>query len=239
VYPLPVRSVGNVDLTETSTNAYEAGYTGVLAGRMVLSAAVYVNKTTNDIFFTEVRSARYTAANPPPGWPVSPLLIPVATGGAGFPALFTYKNFGETTQKGVELGLDTPLVQHVNLFANYSWQGTPKPKGFDLSELNLPPKNRYNLGAGVDYGRLLGNLSVSYTDSAFWQDVLDDRYHGTTDAYTLVNAGVGVKWGAADRVTTSVKVTNLANQEIHQHVFGDITKRQVVGELRVLFGGTK
>ena len=27
--------------------------------------------------------------------------------------------------------------------------------------------------------------NVSYSDSAFWQDVLDDRYHGTTEAYTL------------------------------------------------------
>lgn len=77
---------------------------------------------------------------------------------------------------------------------------------------------------------------MSYSDSAFWQDVLDDRYHGTTAAYTLVNAGLGVKWGTRDRVVTSIKVTDLGNQEIHQHVFGDITKRQVVGELRGSFG---
>jgi outer membrane receptor protein involved in Fe transport len=239
VYPLPVRSVGNADLKETSLDAYEVGYTGVLAGRTVLSAAFYVNKSKNDILFTEVRSARYTALNPPPGWPLSPLVIPAVTGGAGFPALFTYQNFGKTTQKGLELGLDTPVARYLNVFANYSWQGKPEPVGFDISELNLPPKNRYNLGASVDYARFLGNVSVSYSDSAFWQDVLDDRYHGTTEAYTLVNAGFGVKWGARDQITTSVKVTNLANQDIQQHVFGDVTKRQIVGELRVGFGGTK
>jgi len=64
--------------------------------------------------------------------------------------------------------------------------------------------------------------------------VLDDRYHGTTKAYTLVNAGFGVRW-ARNRVTTSIKATNLANQNVQQHVFGDILKRQVVGELRVQF----
>jgi outer membrane receptor for ferrienterochelin and colicin len=239
VYPLPVRSIGNDDLSETLLNAYEVGYTGVLRGRTVLSAAYYVNKSKNDIFFTEVRSARYTATNPPPGWPVSPLLIPAATAGAGFPGLFTYQNFGTTLQKGLEVGLDTPLWRHVNVFANYSWQGTPEANGFALSELNLPAKNRYNLGASVDYGRVLGNVSLSYSDTAFWQDVLDDRYHGTTEPYTLVNAGLGVRWGAADAVTTSVKVTNLANQAVQQHVFGDISKRQVVGELRVSFGGPK
>ena len=65
--------------------------------------------------------------------------------------------------------------------------------------------------------------------------MLDDRYHGTTKAYTLVNAGFGVKWGPNDRVTTTIKASNLANQNVQQHVFGDITKRQVVGELRVEF----
>ena len=239
VYPLPVRSVGNADLKETSLDAYEVGYTGVLAGRTVLSAAYYVNKSKNDILFTEVRSARYTASNPPPGWPLSPLVIPAVTGGAGFPALFTYQNFGKTTQKGLELGLDTPVARYLNVFANYSWQGKPEPTGFDISELNLPPKNRYNLGASIDYARFLGNVSVSYSDSAFWQDVLDDRYHGTTKAYTLVNAGFGVKWGRGDQLSTSVKVMNLANQDIQQHVFGDVTKRQIVGELRVGFGGTR
>jgi len=77
-------------------------------------------------------------------------------------------------------------------------------------------------------------MVVTYSDSAFWQDVLDVRYHGTTDAYTMVNGGFGVKW-AGNRITTSVKGTNLGNQTIQQHVFGDIIKRQVVGELRVNF----
>jgi hypothetical protein len=75
---------------------------------------------------------------------------------------------------------------------------------------------------------------VSFTDEAYWQDVLDARYAGTSDAYTLVNAGLGVRW-ADGRVTTSLKVTNLANQEVMQHVFGDVMKRQVVGEARFRF----
>jgi len=49
-----------------------------------------------------------------------------------------------------------------------------------------------------------------------------------------VNAGFGVRW-AGDRVTTSIKITNLTNEEILQHIFGDVLKRQVVGELRVGF----
>jgi hypothetical protein len=205
----------------------------------VVSAAFYTNRTKNDIFFTENRDRRWTAANPPPNWAfglLPPAVISLLTNppGQGLPASFTYRNFGRTTQKGVELGFDTS-AKYANVFVNYSYQATPDPEGFDISELNLPAKNRFNVGAGFNYRRFLGNLSISYSDGAFWQDVLDDRYHGTTESYTLVNAGFGVKWGPRDRITTSIKATNLGNQNVQQHVFGDITKRQIVGELRVQF----
>jgi outer membrane receptor protein involved in Fe transport len=234
VYLLPYYPKGNTDLKETSLDAYELAYTGIVRGRTVLSASVYVNKTNDDILFTEVPNSRWTAANPPPGWPLPPAVITIVTRGAGFPANFTYLNFGKTTQKGLELGVDSTMNRNVSVFANYSYQAKPEPEGFDISELNLPPKNRFNIGAAITYGRFLGNLSVGYTDSAFWQDVLDDRFHGTTDSYTLVNGGFGVKW-AHDRVTTSIKATNLANQDVQQHVFGDVIKRQVVGEVKVQF----
>ena len=234
IYPLPIAVVGNEDLDEQSLDAFEVGYTGVVGGRATLSAAVYVNRTKNDILFTEVREARYTATNPPPSWPLPAAVIALIPGNPGFPARFTYRNFGRVTQKGLELGLDSSVNRHLNLFANYSWQATPEPNGFDISELNLPPKHRFNVGASFNTARALGNLSINYTDDAFWQDVLDDRYHGTTEAYTLVNGTVGLKWFQG-QLTTTLKVINLANEDVQQHVFGDVLKRQVIGELRVTF----
>ena len=68
--------------------------------------------------------------------------------------------------------------------------------------------------------------------TTFWQDVLNDPYHGTTDAHTIVNATFGFRW-ADDKVTTSLKIVNLGNSNVQQHVFGDITKRSIMGELRV------
>ena len=234
IYLLPVQSVGNQDLKETAVDAFEVGYSGEVAnGRATLSAAFFVNKIKDDILFTEVTGARYTPANPPPGWPLPPFTIGLIPGGS-LPSTFTYLNFGKTTQKGVELGVNTSVNRALNVFANYSYQARPVPDGFDISELNLPPKNRFNVGFNFNMDRWLGDMTVAYTDSAFWQDVLDDRYHGTTDAYTLVNGGVGVKF-AQNKLTTSVKVINLFNQEVQQHVFGDVLKRQVMGELRVNF----
>ena len=188
VYPLPIRSVGNQDLTVEKLDAYEIGYTGFVAGHATLSAAYYVNKVKNSIFFSEVTSARYTATNPPPGWPLPPAVIALVPG-ASFPAEFTYLNFGHMTEKGLELGIDGSLNRNLSLFANYSWQGTPEPSDFDISELNIPPENRFNVGFNFNYQRMLGNFSVNYAGSAFWQDVLDARYHGTTDAYTSSTAG--------------------------------------------------
>ena len=233
VYPLPIHSVGNQDLTVEKLDAYEIGYTGFVGGRATLSAAFYVNKVKNSIFFSEVTSARYTATNPPPGWPLPPAVIALVPG-ASFPAEFTYLNFGHMTEKGLELGIDGSLNRNLSLFANYSWQGTPEPSDFDISELNIPPENRFNVGFNFNYQRMLGNFSVNHAGSAFWQDVLDARYHGTTDAYTILNGGFGLRW-MNDQLTTTVKVINLANQDVQQHVFGDVMKRQVIGELKVGF----
>lgn len=236
IYPLPIRSVGNEDLKEELLDAFETSYTGVVNGRTVVSAAFFVNRIKDQILFTEERTARYTAANPPPGWAfglLPPQVIALLPGGS-LPALFTYKNFGKTLQKGVELGVDSAVTDFANVFVNYSWQGKPDPTGFDISELNLPPTHRFNAGVGFTRERYLGNFAVSYVDDAFWQDVLDDRFHGTTDAYTLVNAGFGVRW-FGNRLTTSIKLVNLGNEEVQQHVFGDVLKRQVVGEVRVQF----
>jgi hypothetical protein len=244
------------DLDVTSLTAYEVGYTGVIKQRATVSAAFYVNDTKQDVFFTQVAS--YSATNPPPGWPPPPippflggfilegLFCPPGTTpsaarpcpfgvGNGLPAAFSYRNFGKVQQKGLELGIDGSINKEWSAFANYTYQPEPKPTGFDKSELNIPPANIFNVGFNYGGPRFLGTLQVNYTGKAFWQDVLDSRYSGVTDAYTLVNGSFGVKWGEKGKVVTMLKVTNLLNQEIQQHIFGDISKLQMVAEMRVGF----
>jgi iron complex outermembrane receptor protein len=235
-YLLPVNVVGNQDLQEQSLDAFEVGYSGVVAnGRAIISVAFYTNWVKNEILFTEDASGRYTAARPPSNWPLSPLVIAALNAqGRVLPGRFTYQNFGESTNKGIELGVNSSINPVVDIFANYSYQSDPDPKDFPLSELNLPANNRFNIGANFNYNKFTGNVSVTYSDDAFWQDVLSDPYHGTTDAYTMVNAGFGYRW-ADDKVTTSIKFVNLLNDDIQQHVFGDITKRQIIGEVRIGF----
>ena len=254
-FAFPVRAVGNENLTEESTESFEVAYTGIINNRATVSAAVYFTTDRDSIFFTQ--TGRYRALAPPPNWvqtfspggaPILPLqqivgilevlppacaspLAPCTTG--GLPSDFSYLNLGETKNKGFELGLDGSVNRAVNVFANYSWQAEPEPD-FALSEINLPPQHRFNAGFNFSQGRFLGNLSASYVDDAFWQDVLDARFSGPTEAYTQVNGAFGVRFGG-EKVTASIKAINLLNEDIQSHVFGDFLKRQVIGELRFQF----
>jgi outer membrane receptor protein involved in Fe transport len=237
-YTFPVDAYGNEELVEEEMTSYEVGYSGVIGDRVTLSAAFYVNDSENSIFFRQVAS--YTAQNPPPGWPLPPAVLNLLIAanafgpGNGLPSGFSYENLGKVRDKGIELGVEAMLNNRLSMSANYSYQAEPEPSGFDISDLNLPPTNRFNVGVNYNDDRFLGAFSVNHQDEAFWQDVLDARYNGTTDPFTTVNGSFGVKWNG-DRFVTSVKVNNLFNDEVQQHVFGDVIKRQVVGELRVQF----
>ena len=239
-FVFPIGAVGNEELEQETLTAFEIGYVGVVRD-LNLSASVYWNKTEDGIYFTP--SLFYSAANLPPTWPA--VLPPaILTALANFtppvllPARYTYLNFGEVKDKGIELSVDTALNRYVNVFANYSYQWKPVardlPVGTSIADINWPAENRFNTGFDFSYSRFLGNFSVSFTDEAYWQDVLDVRYAGTTDSYTLVNGAFGVRW-LGDRLTTSIKAVNLGNQEVQQHIFGDILRRQIVGELRFGF----
>jgi iron complex outermembrane receptor protein len=234
-YVFPLRAVGNPDLKQETMTAFEIGYTGSIRNRATVTAAVYWNHTEDGIYFTQVGS--YTAANPPPRFPLPPALLTILANlnpPIVLPSLFTYRNLGSIDDKGIELGVEASVNRYLNVFTNYSYQSEPEVDGFPISEINLPPDHRFNAGFSASYGRFLGNLSVSYTSDAYWQDVLDARFAGRTEPYTMVNGAVGVRW-ADERVTTSLKVTNLGNEEVQQHIFGDVMKRQVVGEVRFSF----
>jgi outer membrane receptor protein involved in Fe transport len=153
----------------------------------------------------------------------------------------TYLNLGPLRQRGFEASLDHRVNNNLSATANYSYQQKPKALKPDTGqlpylneELSLPPKHRVNAGLSWNNARTLASASVNHSSKALWTDVLTSQFHGFTDAYTMVNASFGVKW-ANGKVTTIVKGTNLFNQTIQQHVFGDILKRSVFLEARISF----
>jgi outer membrane receptor protein involved in Fe transport len=236
---LPIGSTPQADLKQESITAYEVAYTGALPGGTTLGVAFYVNDRDENINFVQLANNvdPYTVANPPPGWRLPPAIIGLlAQTGIFLPrTAFTYLNLGPVREKGIELSLDQRINTEWSAFANYSYQADPtvidSSTPFPASELALPPNNRFNVGFNMSTRRLLASGSVNYADKAFWADVLSSPFHGFTDAYTLVNGSFGVKFPAT-KMTALVKVNNILNKNIQQHVFGDIVKRSVVGELR-------
>ena len=201
----PSVATGNLDLKEEGLTAYEVSYIG-LFGRMTFGAAAYVSRTSDMIQFAQTQAFTPTA-----------------------PARFTYLNYERVRDRGLELSFDTSVTPSVTFFANYSWQDDPKPTGFNVSDLNLPPSHRVNAGVGFARGRYFGSLSGSFVDTAFWQDV-DPRYVGPTDAYSTMDGGFGVR-STDGTMTVAVRGKNLFNETVQEHVFGDLLKRTIMGEV--------
>ena len=202
----------------------------------------------------------YSVTNPARGISVAgplagqPIVFPAALMGilAGIPpqlggpirlpeTVFTYLNLGPIRQRGVEFSIEHSFTNEVSANVNYSYQARPKVLDpapgqirYPTEEVGIPAKNRFNFGLNVNTKRFLGAFSVNFTDKAFWVDVLDEPYHGFTDSFTMVNATFGLKW-ADGKIVTSVKGTNLLNEKILQHVFGDLIKLNVVFEARFFF----
>jgi outer membrane receptor protein involved in Fe transport len=150
-----------------------------------------------------------------------------------------YLNLGPIRQRGIELSLDHRFSGAVAAFANYSYQRTPEvltPKSGQLpyfaSEVGIPARDRFNAGVNVNTRRFLAHASVNYTGEAYWVEVLAPLFAGATDSFAQVNASFGVKW-MDGRLTTTVKAVNLLNEEIRQHVYGDLTRLNLVFEARL------
>ncbi len=232
-----IHGLGNQDLQEQTLDAYEASYSAsLIEGRVHATAAFYVTDSRHDMILTQTDS--YSSRNVPPGWPLPTFILDGLIAGnafgpgLGLPSVLGFQNLGEVRNKGFEAGLDAQAHRNVNVYANYSWQAEPEPKDFPISKINLPPTHRFNAGLNADYRSVLGTVSVAYTAKAYFRDVLDATYAGWTEPSTVVNATVGVRL-AGERAVFVVKVNNLANADVQNHLFGDLLKRQIVAELRL------
>ena len=229
----PSLAVGNPLLQEESLTAYEVGYVGSFnQGRTTVTLALYRNELDDATdFFT---AATYNSANPPPGWPLPPIFLDFPPLAGALPAVFSYRNIGEIVNQGLEFSLDYRPSSYWRYFFNYSYQDEPDVTGIPLEQTNIPPENRVNAGVAYNGERYFADATVNYADSAIWTDVLDARFAGPTDSYTMVNLSLGVHlW--EDKVTLSLIGSNIFDEDVQQHVFGDIISRKITGQVRFRF----
>ena len=153
------------------------------------------------------------------------------------PSVFTYVNRDSIRNRGVELGLQAALSAEVQAYVNYSWQDDPVVEGYaedELAEVSVPAKHRVNAGVNARIGAANLGVTANYQARARWTDVLTADYHGWTEPFTMVNASLGIEL-LDGRLRPGVRVVNLLNQEIQQHIFGDVLKRQLIGQVRFSF----
>ena len=197
-----IPNVPSEDLTEQSITAYEVGYTGIIRQRATVTAAWFQNDTKNDVFFTQValvprdqpaaglaaaaRSCSSCSTARRTRRPAAPARSAPAS---ACPRRYSYRNFGKVRQRGVEFGVDGAFSKELSAFANYSYQPNAARRSTSRSRRSTCRRRTGSTSASTTAAsRFLGNLAVSYQDEAYWQDVLDARYAGTTDAFTQVNA---------------------------------------------------
>jgi outer membrane receptor protein involved in Fe transport len=238
-YIFPSAAGGNIDLTEETLDSLEFGWVGTF-GPSTVTLSIYETETTDAIdFYT---AATYTAAFPPPGFPLPPFVldVPPPLGLAGqLPAAFSYRNIGEITNTGVEFSWQlNPRTSPWGFNFNASWQDKPEvkgipqerlPNGMLVDPINQPPEWRVNTAGTYNSDSWFGSLVLNYQDEAFWTDILDSRFWGPTDSFTSVDFSLGYRF--SDAVALSVSGQNITDEEIQQHVFGDIISRKWVGFL--------
>lgn len=239
---LVTRAVGNPDLDREKIQAVEVGYAGVWGRYVDVSLAVYQNESTDFVDFYP--NQFYSDSDPPPGWPFPPGFGTVPPG--RLPKTYSYRNIGTSEDQGVEFGLGFTLPAGFSARANYTYQKesdvtedkydpTTNPLGYLP---NLAPENKYFVEVGFNNARkdgFFGALSYQHSDEAFFADVLNEPYWGSTEAYDTINASAGWKF-AQDKYRVTVKGTNLSDEQVQQHIFGDIIGRRVFAEVRLLFG---
>ena len=239
---VPVGTAARPELMHQSVTATELSYAGLFPTGTFFGASVYVNRRDAAIYGAPFPASLdpYTAADPPPGWLLPPQALAfMASSGIFLPrTALSFFSFGPSRELGTEFWLDQALSPAVSLSASYSWQGRPvileSDNPLPATEVSLSPAHRFNVGATLNGDRFLGSATLNLVTRAFWADVLTPEFHGFSSGYRLVDGSFGVRWDDG-RITTLVKVTNLLNQSIQQHIFGDILRRTIIGEVRFSF----
>ncbi len=242
---IPARADGNVALEEEKLKAYELGYVGTFENGLLLTLALYENRSRDSIDFFVSRtygpgnlptpSATLPAAVVPcflfrPG--TGPAACPLRGLAGVVPSNFTYRNIGEEKNRGVELSLNQRLGNEWSWFINASWQDKPEFKGIDPGAQNIPPEWRANFGLAYDRGVFFASANVNHQDKAFWADVLNVR--GFTDSFTQVNLSLGVRL-LDERLTLQILGANVFDEKVQQHIFGDIISRKITGQVAFRF----
>jgi outer membrane receptor protein involved in Fe transport len=245
---LPILAVGNDHLRVEQVDSIEAGYQGVIGGRLLVSASVYRNRLKDFITYLLPQvgtslgrlNSSFGPYTPPPSLSPGAAAVVKATLETALPpslfaalsndangrpviALLSFSNFGSATTAGVELGASYLLPAGWMIQGSYT--------GFHSSVSDIPenpllpnaPAHQFSAAAAYARGRLSSTLRYRWVDSFPW---LSGIYVGPVPRYGV--SDLNGSYRLAEHITAGADVANVLDNEHYEAFGGDLLGRRAL-----------
>lgn len=249
---IPMLAVGNADLNIERIDTYEAGYTGVIGPKVMVTASAFYNRRndfmTNLVPQTGSSLGRvnqdYQAYMPPASLSATAanavrsalatslppsLLAAMSNDADGRPvfALLSFGSFGEASDRGVELGATAWVRPDLRVEASLTVAGfTVKSQAAESVISPNTPTRQFSAGATYAGPRFSASGTLRGSNAFDWNAGV---YAGRVPAYAVLDAAGGWKLRGGWRV--DVDAANLLDHR-HFEVFGgSLLGRRVLGSV--------
>lgn len=249
---IPLLAVGNAHLKVERIETYEAGYTGVVGPKIMLTASAFYNRRhdfmTNLLPQTGSSLGRvnpdFQAYKPPAALSASASATLLATLSASLPsslysamsndatgkpvfALLSFGSFGEATDRGVELGATAWIRPDWRIEGSLTVTGfTVKSQAAESVISPNTPTRQFTAGTTYAGPRFSASGTVRGVNAFDWNAGI---YVGRVPAFAVVDAAAGWKLRHGWRV--DVDAANLLNHRHFEMFGGSRIGRRVLGSL--------
>lgn len=249
---IPMLALGNAHMKVERIETYEGGYTGVIGTKVMATASVFYNRrhdfTTNLVPETGSSLGRvnpdYQAYVPPASLSATAAATVVGTLRASLPAslfsamsndaagkpifaLLTFGNFGEATDRGVELGITAwarPDLRFETSLTLMSFNVKSQAAESVISP-NVPSR-QFSAGATYAGSRFNGSATVRAVNAFEWNAGV---FVGHVPAYAVVDAAAG--WKLHKNWRLEADAANLLDHQHYELFGGSLLGRRVLGSL--------
>jgi outer membrane receptor protein involved in Fe transport len=249
---VPMLAVGNAHMKVERIETYEAGYTGVLGRKVMATASVFYNRrhdfTTNLV--PEIGSSLgrvnpdFQPYKPPPALsaqasaavlgalasslPAS-LYASMSNDATGKPifALLTFGNFGEATDRGVELGLTAWARPNWRVESSLTVLGfAVKSQAAESVISPNVPSRQFTIGTTYAGPRVSGSATMRAVSAFEWNSGV---FVGHVPAYAVIDAAASVALRHGWRLEADA--ANLFDHQHYELFGGSVLRRRVLGSL--------
>jgi outer membrane receptor protein involved in Fe transport len=249
---IPMQAVGNAHMKVERIETYEVGYTGVLGRKVMATVSAFHNRrhdfTTNLVPQVGSSLGRvnpdFQPYQPPAALSAQAaaaltgalkaslpanLYAAVSNDATGKPvfALLTFGNFGEATDRGLELGVTAwvrPELRVESSLTLMSFKVTSQAAESVISP-NVPSR-QFNIGASYAGPRISASGTIRAVNAFDWNSGV---YVGRVPAYAVVDAAAGFKLQHGWRV--DVDAANLLDHRHYELFGGSLLGRRLLASL--------